>query len=121
MKVLQDNPDVNWHKVENEYKSWDITQQQLHPVSAAVIAIATGAAASALAIPAGISAASAAGLSGTSAIVMQGAVSAGVRAIAAKAAVSLASNQGIFQRPSKSLAAANQSNRLLPRWLSKGH
>jgi len=106
LKVLQDNPDVNWHKVENEYKSWDITQQQLHPVSAAVIAIATGAAASALAIPAGISAASAAGLSGTSAIVMQGAVSAGVRAIAAKAAVSLASNQGDISATLKELGSS---------------
>ncbi|MDR5611326.1 hypothetical protein [Arsenophonus sp.] len=93
LKALRDNPDVNWRKVENVYKSWDIRQQQLHPVSAAVIAIATGAAASALAIPAGISAASVSGLSGASAIAMQGAVSAGVRAIAAKAAVSLANNQ----------------------------
>lgn len=106
LKVLQDKPDVNWHKVENEYKSWDITQQQLHPVSAAVIAIATGAAASALAIPAGISAASAAGLSGTSAIVMQGAVSAGVRAIAAKAAVSLANNQGDISATLKELGGS---------------
>ncbi|MFS1539872.1 MAG: hypothetical protein ACL7BU_15620 [Candidatus Phlomobacter fragariae] len=47
MKVLKDNPDINWHKVENVYKNWDISQQQLHLVSAAVLAIATGAAASA--------------------------------------------------------------------------
>lgn len=57
LKVLRDNPDFNWRKVENVYKSWDIRQQQLHSVNAAMIAIE--AAASALAIPAGISAASA--------------------------------------------------------------
>ncbi|HGJ5877389.1 MAG TPA: DUF637 domain-containing protein [Arsenophonus sp.] len=118
MKVLKNNPNVNWHKVENVYKNWEIIQQQLHLVSAAVVVI--GAAVSALAIPAGISAESASGLIGASGIAMQGVVSAGVQAIAAKTAVSLANNQGDVSATLKELGNSQSVKSIITSMAIKG-
>ncbi|MBC8954462.1 DUF637 domain-containing protein [Xenorhabdus sp. PB62.4] len=118
LKGLAQRQDVHWNEVQDAYDNWDYKSQALNPVAAAVIAIAvavvtagagvTIAAANAAAGTAG-SAATAAGASAATAATVStttyGAVSAGIGALASKAAVSLINNEGNLSKTLKDMGS----------------
>lgn len=118
LKGLAQRQDVHWNEVQDAYDNWDYKSQSLNPVAAAVIAIAvavvtagagvTVAAANAAAGTAS-SAATAAGASAATAATVStttyGAVSAGIGALASKAAVSLINNEGNLSKTLKDMGS----------------
>lgn len=105
IKDLDKSNDVKWDLVKDAYDSWDKSDTQLSPTGAAIITVvvAVVTAGTGLAASAGTSAATTIG----GGAVTQGAVSAGVTALASKAAVSLVSNQGNLSDTLKDLGKSD--------------
>jgi filamentous hemagglutinin len=101
VKDINKRNDVQWNKVQDAYTSWNKSNKHLNPVVGAVVAIA------AAAVTAGSSLAASAASYTSSAIgggvVTQGAVTAGMSALASKAAVSIVSNEGNLPNTFKEL------------------
>ncbi|CDH18149.1 putative Filamentous hemagglutinin family outer membrane protein [Xenorhabdus bovienii str. kraussei Quebec] len=87
IKDINKRNDVQWTKVKDVYDSWNKSKKNLHPMAGAVIAVVV------TAVTAGYAAPAASAVAGGSAVA-QGAITAGMSALASKAAVSLVENEG---------------------------
>ncbi|MBD2785085.1 DUF637 domain-containing protein [Xenorhabdus sp. DI] len=96
IKELNNRNDVEWNKVKDAYDSWDKTKKSLHPMAGAIIAVAVSVVTAGAASPAAASVAA-----GSTAA--QGALTAGMAALASKAAVSVIENEGNLSKVFKEL------------------
>lgn len=112
---LKNNPDINWNKVDEAYKSWDYKQQGLTPAAAVIIAIAVtaatwGAGSAAMGsmgfVGMGPAAAGQTLISGTTMAVGSASIGAAAASLASTAAISLANNQGDLGEVFKELGSS---------------
>jgi hypothetical protein len=112
---------VEWQRVKEEHEKWAYHQSGMGPVAALVVTVVAAVAAAPLAAQAGAAAGSAtAGMGATVSAGASAAVQAGVTALASRAAVSLANNNGDLGKVLKEMGSSESVKAIATSMLTAG-
>ncbi|WP_192871700.1 DUF637 domain-containing protein, partial [Variovorax sp. JS1663] len=114
---------VQWQRVKEEHDRWSYHQSGMGPVTALVVSVVAAAVAAPMAAQAGAAAggaATSAGMGATVSAGASGAVQMGVSAIASRAAVSLANNDGDLGKVLKEMASSESIKAIATSMLTAG-
>ncbi|WP_192871675.1 DUF637 domain-containing protein, partial [Variovorax sp. JS1663] len=114
---------VQWQRVKEEHDRWSYHQSGMGPVTALVVSVVAAAVAAPMAAQAGAAAggaATSAGMSATVSVGVSGAVQMGVSALASRASVSLANNDGDLGKVLKELGSSESIKAIATSMLTAG-
>lgn len=111
---------VDWQRVDEVHKNWNYDKQGLTPEGAAVVTLVVAYFTAGAASGVGGSVASGVGATGTTAVVVSGAVTAGLTALASQAGVAVINNQGDIGKALHDLGSSANVKSLLTAIITGG-